>query len=102
MIKTKLVIGALSAALLSTCVIASAQPMYVAPVPPPAPYAEVVPAIPFPGAVWIGGYWGWDGGHHHWVPGRWDHPRVGYRWRPHAWVHEGGHWRMHEGGWVRR
>ena len=70
-------------------------------VPPPAPYVEVVPAIPFPGAIWIGGYWGWSGGRHNWVPGRWDHPRPGYRWQPHAWVQQGGRWQLHGGGWVR-
>jgi hypothetical protein len=97
----KLLIGALSAAVMSTCALTWAQPAYVD-VAPPAPYAEVVPAVPFAGAVWIGGYWGWEGGRHRWFPGRWEHPRVGYRWRPHAWVHEGGHWREHGGGWERR
>ena len=71
-------------------------------VPPPAPYVEVVPALPFAGAVWIGGYWGWHGGRHNWVPGRWDSPRPGYGWRPHAWVNQGGRWHLHGGGWVRR
>ena len=28
-----------------------------APGPPPEPVVEVVPALPYPGAVWIGGYW---------------------------------------------
>ena len=77
------------------------QPGVVVDVAPPAPYVEVVPAMPFAGALWIGGYWGWVGGRHQWVPGRWDHPRPGYQWRPHAWVQEGGRWRLHGGGWVR-
>ena len=71
-------------------------------VAPPAPYVEVVPAIPFAGAVWIGGYWGWRGGRHAWVGGRWEQPRPGYGWRTHAWVQEGGRWHLHGGGWVRR
>jgi hypothetical protein len=71
-------------------------------VAPPAPYVEVVPAVPFAGAVWIGGYWGWSGGRHSWVPGRWDRPRSGYGWTPHRWEQRGGRWHLHEGGWSRR
>jgi hypothetical protein len=70
-------------------------------VAPPAPYVEVVPAIPFAGAIWIGGYWGWGSGGYHWVPGRWDHPHPGYSWRPHVWVQQGGHWHSRGGAWVR-
>ena len=70
-------------------------------VPPPAPYAEVVPAIPFVGALWLGGYWGWQGGRHQGVPGRWEQPRPGYSWRPYAWAPQGGRWHLHAGGWVR-
>jgi hypothetical protein len=115
--------AALSALTLSACVVAPypQRVVYSQPVPagqaaggqysdgveavvdvaPPAPYVEVVPAIPFAGAIWIGGYWGWQGGRHTWVPGRWDHPRPGYAWRPHAWVQQGGRWQLHSGGWVR-
>ncbi len=128
MIPTRLLIVPLAAALLSACVVAPypahrvvysqpvpaySQPGYAQPVPvdgaeivvdvaPPAPYVEVVPVIPFAGAIWIGGYWGWYGGRHQWVPGRWDQPRPGYGWRPHAWVQQGGRWYLHGGGWVRR
>ncbi len=55
----------------------------VAAVAPPAPYVETVPAAPFVGAVWIGGYWGYHGGRHEWVPGRYEAPRPGYRYEPH-------------------
>ena len=44
----------------------------------PAPYVEVVPSIPFPGALWIGRYSGWDGGQRQRVPGRWEQPRHGH------------------------
>jgi WXXGXW repeat (2 copies) len=118
-----LVILPIAATLLSACVVAPyphravyAQPVPIGaqPVPyydadeavvdvaPPAPYVEVVPAIPFAGAVWIGGYWGWRGGRHAWVGGRWEQPRPGYGWRQHAWVQQGGHWHLRGGGWVRR
>lgn len=72
----------------------------VAPLAPPAPYAEVQPAVPFVGALWIAGYWGWSGGRHVWVPGRWEHPRPGYAWAPHHWVQSGGQWHLRGGGWV--
>ncbi len=69
-------------------------------VAPPAPYTEVVPAPPYVGAVWVGGYWGWSGGRHNWVPGRWAQPRPGYRWQARHWepaarggyVLRGGYW----------
>ena len=67
----------------------------------PPPYVEVVPVIPFAGAIWVGGYWGWAGGRHQWVPGRWDRPRAGYNYRPHAWVQDGGRWHLRGGAWVR-
>ena len=121
MTRTRLfLIVPLAAALLSGCIVAPypGHRVYSQPVPvgaqplpyddeavvdmaPPAPYVEVVPAIPFAGAVWIGGYWGWRGGRHYWVGGRWEQPRPGYGWRPHAWVQQGGRWHLHGGGWVR-
>ena len=76
--------------------------MIVNDVAPPAPYAEVVPVVPFPGAVWIGGYWGWSGGRHNWVPGRWDQGRQGYAWNPHRWESRGVRWHLQGGGWQRR
>ncbi len=104
---------AVTALALSACVVApyprygAAYPAYdaeiaVANVPPPTPYAEVVPVVPFAGAIWLGGYWGWSGGRHQWVPGRWDRPRPGYGWAPHRWEPRGGQWHLHGGGWVRR
>jgi len=71
-------------------------------VAPPAPYVEVIPIMPFAGALWIGGYWGWGGGRHQWTPGRWEHERPGYGWRPHAWVQQGGRWQQRGGDWERR
>jgi len=77
------------------------QPVVVVDIAPPAPYVEMVPAMPYPGAFWIGGYWGWNGGRHQWVPGRWDRPRAGYAYHPHTWVQQGGRWHLQGGGWVR-
>ena len=122
--KIRLVSVAAGALALSACVVAPyprqvayggpvyGQPGYGGPVvedgativvdvAPPAPYVEVVPVLPYPGALWIGGYWGWQSNRHAWVPGRWDRPRAGYAYRPHAWVQIGGRWHLRGGGWVR-
>ena len=123
--RTRLLLVASSVLALSACVVAPyprhavygapgyGAPVYGAPVPmnegpvvvvdvaPPAPYVEVVPVMPYPGAFWIGGYWGWNGGRHAWVPGGWHQPRPGYVYRPHAWVQNGGRWHQHGGVWVR-
>ena len=83
------------------------RPWYVstdvyAPVAPPAPYVEVQPAVPYPGAVWINGYWNWSGNRHTWVPGRYDRPRPGWRWQPRRWERAPrGGWHSQGGGWVR-
>lgn len=45
--------------------------------PAPAPQYEVLGVAPYPGAVWISGYWGWNSGRRVWNPGRWDAPRRG-------------------------
>ncbi|KNZ31743.1 MAG: hypothetical protein AD742_17015 [Methylibium sp. NZG] len=102
---------ALSALLLSACVVAPYAPyrqgsqVYddqgpVAEVPPPPPQVEVIPVLPYAGAIWLGGYWGWGAGRHHWVPGRWDRPRAGFYWAPHRWVPFHGRWHL-RGGWRR-
>ncbi len=104
-----------SAALLGGCVVAPVPgPVYAepagypvnagvyAPVAPPQPYYEVQPAVPFPGAVWISGYWGYNAGRHQWTPGHYERPRPGYRWEPRRWDHSPhGGWYLRGGGWVR-
>ena len=87
MAQPRLVILSLSVVMLSACAVApypyrgsayysgpAGSAAVVASVPPPAPYVEVVPAVPYAGAVWIGGYWGWYGGRHRWGPGHWTQP----------------------------
>ncbi|MCE4537828.1 hypothetical protein LXT12_11260 [Pelomonas sp. P7] len=98
-----------AAVLLSACVVVPAHhagyyeaaPAVVVDAPPPAPYAEVVPVAPYPGAVWINGYWGWSGGRHYWVPGYYERARPGYRYEPHRWENHGGRWHLRVGGWIR-
>lgn len=99
-------VALLSSLTLGACVVVPAgyytegYDVVYADVPPPAPYYEVRPALPFVGAVWLSGYWGWHGGHHQWVSGRWDRPRTGYVWSPHQWRPQGNRWAL-SGGWTR-
>lgn len=98
-----------ASALLSACYVVPARPYRgyddgygygpTVTVAPPAPQYEVVGVAPYPGAVWIGGYWSWVGGRHLWVNGRWDAPRRGYRYEPHMWQRSGQGWREAPGRW---
>ena len=73
-----------------------------APAAPPPPQVEVIPPVPFVGAVWVGGYWNWYGGRHVWVPGRYVRANPGYHWRAHHWEQRpGGGWWLRGGAWVR-
>lgn len=79
---------------------APAQPVVVQ-VAPPAPRVEVRPAMPFAGAVWIPGYWQWNGVRHVWVAGRWSAPRAGWHWQPNHWRHTPRGWIWVPGHWRR-
>lgn len=73
-------------------------PVLVAWAPPPM-LVEVPPPIPFGGAVWVGGYWAWQGTWV-WASGRWaPPPQPNYAWvnpyyenRGGAVVFVTGHW----------
>lgn len=103
-----------ASALLSACYVVPARPYHggyayddgydyggVVTVAPPTPRVEVIGVAPFPGALWIGGFWRWGGHRHVWVPGRWESPRPGYRYEPHMWQRQGQGWRESGGRWVR-
>ena len=106
-------LAVLSALVVSGCVMVPYSPRsanaYPAPddveataeAPPPPPQVEVIPVVPFAGAIWLGGYWGWRGGRHHWVQGRWERPRAGFIWSPHRWAPLNGRWHLRGGGWIR-
>jgi hypothetical protein len=79
---------------------APAQEVVVQQAPPPD-IVEVRPASPFGGAVWIPGFWHWNGYRHVWVGGHWSAPRVGYVWEPHHWQRTPGGWRWMPGHWRR-
>lgn len=69
--------------------------------PPPPPMAEAQPPMPFGNALWIPGWWHWNGIRFAWVAGRWSARPPMYFWEPHRWVRspdgkyreEPGHWR---------
>lgn len=48
--------------------------VHATPPPPPQTPREVVPSAPAPNAVWIAGYWIYDGHSYTWTTGRWEIP----------------------------
>lgn len=89
---------------LAGCVVVPADPYYgggTVAVAPPPPRAEVVGVAPYPGWIWLGGYWNWTGRRHEWVGGHWDAPRHGHRWVPHHWSQHRDGWRFNRGYWHR-
>jgi hypothetical protein len=80
------------------------RPRYWSPPPPPPPPpvpTETVPAPPAPGALWIPGYWTFDGRAYAWTSGRWEIPPPNVRayvaahWesRPEGYAFVPGYWR---------
>ena len=69
--------------------------------PPPPPPEDVVTVQPTPSAMWIAGYYGFDGYRYYWVAGHWEIPPPSYHVfvRPHwayrngAYVYIRGYWR---------
>jgi len=59
--------------------------------PPPAAQADYMSPQPTPSAVWVAGYYNFDGYSYLWVPGHWEipPPDVSVFVRPH-WVYRGG------------
>jgi hypothetical protein len=103
-VRNTAVVLALSLAL-GACVVVPARGYYVGgpvAVEPPPPRVEAYGVAPYPGYVWLDGYWSWVGGRHEWVGGHWEAPRAGYRWEPHHWVRARDGWHLHGGRWVRR
>ncbi|MEZ5615945.1 MAG: YXWGXW repeat-containing protein [Rhodocyclaceae bacterium] len=100
-----LLAAVLAAPALAGCVVTASTPGHVRHGPvvvvaaPPPPRVEVIGVAPYPGYVWIRGYWTWNGHRHHWAPGHWAAPRHGHRYVPHRWEKHNGHWREHPGRW---
>lgn len=73
---------------------------YYAPVPPPPLQAEAYGVSPGPGNIWIGGYWGYDGGRHVWHPGRWEKPpRPKAHYIAPRWERKGDRYAFRDGRW---
>ena len=60
---------------------------------PPKPLVETRPERPGKEAVWMPGYWRWNGHKYVWVSGRWEAKPRGRVWMP-------GHWEKKPRGWV--
>lgn len=91
----------LASLLLSLSLVACADTGYYVAEPPPPVQEEVIGEPPYPGAVHITGYWGWEGRRHVWHRGYWSQPRPGYAWHPHRWERRGNRYYFSRGGWRR-
>ncbi|HEY3756947.1 MAG TPA: YXWGXW repeat-containing protein [Opitutaceae bacterium] len=65
---------------------------------PPPMRAEIIPAAPGPGYVWVRGHWAWRHGWV-WMPGSYQY-RPGYNWVPGHWDSRGGEYVWVEGHWA--
>jgi hypothetical protein len=68
------------------------QPVAAVPAyPAAAPAPDVVQAPPSPDAVWVPGYWDWNGYQYNWIAGYWTMPPVGFRvYVRGVWIRRGG------------
>ncbi len=62
------------------------QYVQAAPPPAPAPLSEVIPAAPAPNALWVPGYWDYNGSTYTWTTGHWETPP------PMATTYVAAHW----------
>jgi hypothetical protein len=79
--------------------VVQSAPVYVQAQPPPV-ISEVRTVTPYAGAVWIPGYWHWNGYNHVWVGGHWSAPRVGWHWEPDRWAQGPTGWYRVAGHWA--
>lgn len=85
-----------AAALLGGCAVVAPYDPYGVAVVAPAP--AVIGVAPYPGAIWIDGYWSRRGGGREWVPGRWDRGH-GWQGRGPGYGHHDHHDRDDRRGW---
>jgi hypothetical protein len=62
--------------------------------PPPRPVSEAVSAPPAPNALWIPGFWSYDGRGYTWIGGHWEIPP------PNARSYVAAHWQNQGGGYA--
>lgn len=73
----------------------------VASPPPPSRPPEPTTDSPWPGAVFLSGYFTWDGRAWAWIGGHWEDGRPGFAWTPSRWERRGARWALVRGGWRR-
>lgn len=95
-----------ASAALGACAVVPAYDAGYDPVPPvtvyaapPAPIVEYRGLAPYPGYIWIDGFWNWGGVRYVWTPGRWVNPPAGQVWVPRIWQRDGDRWHSHGGHW---
>jgi hypothetical protein len=94
--------GIFGLSLLGLVAVACVPGEYYVDTPPPPPQTEVVGVAPYPGAIYVDGYWAHRGGRYTWQPGYWDRPRPNRIYRPHRWEQRGNRYYYQRGGWYRR
>lgn len=67
---------------------------YAPPQPPPAPVADVVTPAPASNALWVPGYWTFDGRRYSWTTGHWEIPP------PNARAYVVAHWEQRPEGYA--
>jgi hypothetical protein len=68
--------------------------------PPAPPMTEVVTVPPSPSALWIPGYWAYDGARYVWVAGHWEIPPPNcHAYVAPYWAYQGGDYRYVRGYW---
>ncbi len=60
------------------------------------PAGDLQPVQPSPAAVWVPGYWNWNGYAYNWIAGFWAVPPAGFH------VYVAGGWIRHRGGYYYR
>jgi YXWGXW repeat-containing protein len=85
---------ALGLAMMTASDFAGAQIQVSITFPPPALPQYEQPVLAEDGAIWVPGYWDYNGDGYSWVPGSWEQPpEVGLLWTP-------GYWGFDNGGYV--
>jgi len=79
-----------------------AEQTTTAPAAPPPPQTETAPVAPVRTAVWIGGFWQWNGTSWVWIAGSWQlRPEARVTWRVPEWRPRGKVHVLIPGGWIR-
>jgi hypothetical protein len=64
--------------------------------------AEARSAPPQANALWVAGYWHWNGIQYTWIPGHWESPPPGTTWRAPKYSLHNGAYVYEPGGWGKR